>query len=137
MRPTAPSRSRCSRRRASSSTGSASTAARPSCTCARCASSATRARTSSRAYRSPQAIRADWDADPLLATGRLLAASAGWSGERLVGDYTDTGVRVRALADEAARVPQLDSAAEIVAAARAAHGAEAGALAGRVATASR
>ena len=66
------------------------------------------------AYRSPQAIRADWDADPLLATGRLLAATAGWSGERLVRDYTDTGVRVRALADEAARIPQLDSAAEIV-----------------------
>jgi 2-oxoisovalerate dehydrogenase E1 component len=66
------------------------------------------------AYRSPQAIRADLDDDPLLATGRLLAASAGWSGERLVRDYTDTGERVRALADEAARIPQLDSTAEII-----------------------
>ncbi len=66
------------------------------------------------AYRTPQAIRADWDADPLLATGRALAATAGWSGERLVRDYTDTGVRVRAVADEVARIPQLDSAAEIV-----------------------
>jgi 2-oxoisovalerate dehydrogenase E1 component len=66
------------------------------------------------AYRTPQAIRSDWDADPLLATGRLLAATAGWSGERLVRDYTDTGERVRALADEAARIPQLDSAAAIV-----------------------
>ncbi len=66
------------------------------------------------AYRTPQQIRADWDRDPLLATGRGLAADAGWSGERLVGDYAEIGVRVRAAADEAARVPQLDSAAEIV-----------------------
>ena len=65
------------------------------------------------AYRTPQAIRADWDRDPLLAAGRLLAA-AGWSGEELVRDYTDTGARVRAVADEAARIPQLDSAAEVV-----------------------
>jgi 2-oxoisovalerate dehydrogenase E1 component len=66
------------------------------------------------AYRSPQAIRADWNADPLLGTGRRLAARAGWSGEQLVRDYADIGARVRAAADEAARVPQLDSAVEIV-----------------------
>ncbi len=66
------------------------------------------------AYRTPQSIRADWDRDPLLATGRALAARAGWSGARLVDDYAETGSRIRAVADEAARIPQLDSAAEIV-----------------------
>ena len=67
------------------------------------------------AYRSPKEIRADWDRDPLLATARRLAATAGWTGEALVRDYLDARVRVRDAADEAASEPQLDSAAEIVA----------------------
>jgi len=67
------------------------------------------------AYRTPKEIRADWDLDPLLATGRRLAATAGWSGDALARDYLDARIRVRAAADEAAGEPQLDSAAEIVA----------------------
>ena len=85
------------------------------------------------AYRSPQAIRADWDADPLLATGRLLAASAGWSGERLVARLhrhrrPRARARRRGRPRPAARLGGGDRPA-----ARAAHGAEAGALAGRAA----
>ena len=112
--PTAPTRRRCSRRRASSSTGSASTAAPPCCTCAPCASSATRAPTSSPPTGRRRRFAPTGRATRCSPPGAWLAASAGWSGERLVRDYTDTGERVRALADEAARIPQLDSAAEIV-----------------------
>ena len=66
------------------------------------------------AYRTPQQIRADWDRDPVLATGRSLAATGGWSGERLVHDYAEIGAQVRAAADEAAGMPQLESTAAIV-----------------------
>ncbi len=66
------------------------------------------------AYRPPHVIRADWESDPLLATGRALAEH-GWSGDALVRDYLDTRARVRAVADEAATEPQLDSTEEITA----------------------
>jgi 2-oxoisovalerate dehydrogenase E1 component len=67
------------------------------------------------AYRPLKEIRADLEHDPLLATGRRLAAAGGWTGEALVRDYLDARSRVRAAADAAAAEPQLDSAAEIVA----------------------
>jgi 2-oxoisovalerate dehydrogenase E1 component len=67
------------------------------------------------AYRTAKEIRADLDRDPLLATGRSLAATGGWSGDALVRDYLDSRLRVRAAADKAAAEPQLDSAAEVVA----------------------
>jgi len=65
------------------------------------------------AYRAPHEIRADWDADPLLATGRWLAA-CGRSGEELADDYLAERERVRATALAAASLPQLATAAEVV-----------------------
>ena len=46
------------------------------------------------AYRTPQEIRADWDADPLLATGRWLAAAGPRTGEELAEDYLAERERV-------------------------------------------
>ena len=54
------------------------------------------------AYRTPQEIRADWDADPLLATGRWLAETGVRSGEELAEDYLAERERVFAVAHEAA-----------------------------------
>ena len=65
------------------------------------------------AYRTPQEIRADWDADPILATGRWLAAG-GRSGEELADDYLAERERVRAVALEAAALPQLADAEEVM-----------------------
>jgi 2-oxoisovalerate dehydrogenase E1 component len=65
------------------------------------------------AYRTPQEIRADWDADPILATGRWLTAS-GRSGAELAEDYLAERERVRSVADDAAAMPQLGSAAEVM-----------------------
>src|SRR6478735_10399759 len=58
------------------------------------------------AYRTPAEIRADWDADPLFATGRWL----GRSGEELAADYLVERERVFSIAHAAAELPQLDSA---------------------------
>ncbi|HXV33290.1 MAG TPA: transketolase C-terminal domain-containing protein [Gaiellaceae bacterium] len=66
------------------------------------------------AYRTPQEIRADWDADPLLATGRWLAAAGARSGEELAADYLAERDRVLGAAREAARLPQLESAEEVM-----------------------
>ena len=66
------------------------------------------------AYRTPQEIRADWDADPLLATGRWLAAAGAEDGEELAEDYLAERERVLAAAREAARLPQLESAEEVM-----------------------
>src|SRR5581483_3723646 len=66
------------------------------------------------AYRTAAEIRADWDADPILATGRWLAAVGGRSGEELADDYLAERVRVVAAADAAARRPQLQTAAEVM-----------------------
>jgi len=66
------------------------------------------------AYRTAAEIRADWDADPILATGRWLAALGGRSGAELADDYLAERVRVVAAADAAARRPQLQTAAEVM-----------------------
>ena len=58
------------------------------------------------AYRTPAEIRADWDADPLLATGRWL----GRSGEELAAEYLAERERVFSIAHAAAGLPQIDSA---------------------------
>ena len=73
-------------------------------------------------------------------TGRLLAATAGWSGERLVRDYREHAARGCARSPtRPPRIPQLDSAAEIVArrSRRRSAPARRCAPAGRVPTASR
>ena len=66
------------------------------------------------AYRSPQEIRADWDRDPLLATGEWLAAAGARGGEELARDYLARRERVLAAADEAAALPQLESAEDVL-----------------------
>ena len=66
------------------------------------------------AYRTPQEIRADWDADPLLATGRWLAAAGARTGEELAEDYLAERERVLGAARDAARLPQLESAADVM-----------------------
>jgi 2-oxoisovalerate dehydrogenase E1 component len=62
------------------------------------------------AYRTPQEIRADWDADPLLATARWL----GRPGDELADEYLAERERVLGIAHEAAALPQLESAAEVM-----------------------
>jgi 2-oxoisovalerate dehydrogenase E1 component len=66
------------------------------------------------AYRTRQEIRADWDADPLLATGRWLAASGAKTGEELAADYLAERERVFAVARGAAELPQLESAEDVM-----------------------
>ncbi len=66
------------------------------------------------AYRTPQEIRGDWDRDPLLATGEWLAAAGARTGARLADEYLAARGRVLAAADEAADLPQLESADEVM-----------------------
>jgi 2-oxoisovalerate dehydrogenase E1 component len=66
------------------------------------------------AYRTPQEIRADWDADPLLATGRWLVETGTRTGDQLADEYLAERERVFAAADEAARLPQLQTADEVM-----------------------
>jgi 2-oxoisovalerate dehydrogenase E1 component len=66
------------------------------------------------AYRTPQEIRADWERDPLLATGEWLAAAGARTGRELADDYLASRERVLAAADAAADLPQLESADEVM-----------------------
>ena len=66
------------------------------------------------AYRTPQEIRADWERDPLLATGEWLAAAGARGGDELARDYLAARGRVLAAADAAAGLPQLESAEEVM-----------------------
>src|SRR5205823_4023635 len=66
------------------------------------------------AYRTPQEIRADWDADPLLGTARWLADAGMRSGEELASDYLAERERVREAALAAAKLPQLASAEDVM-----------------------
>src|SRR5581483_27712 len=66
------------------------------------------------AYRTPHEIRADWDADPILATGRWLAAAAARSGEELASEYLAERERVFEIAHDAAQLPQLETAEEVM-----------------------
>jgi 2-oxoisovalerate dehydrogenase E1 component len=67
------------------------------------------------AYRSPRAIRDDYERDPILGTGRWLVASGRHTGEELAADYEAARDRVRAQALAAAALPQLGSAEEVMA----------------------
>jgi 2-oxoisovalerate dehydrogenase E1 component len=61
------------------------------------------------AYRTQQEIRTDLEADPILATARWLVAAGGRSGGELAERE-----RVLAAADEAAQLPQLESAEAVM-----------------------
>src|SRR5581483_1324956 len=65
-------------------------------------------------YRSPQAIRADYERDPILATGRWLVDEGLASGDELALDYLQSRERIRALALAATRRPQLATAEEVM-----------------------
>ncbi len=67
------------------------------------------------AYRSAQEIRADYDRDPLLAAARWLVASGSRSGVELADEYLAEREAIRGRALEATRLPQLASAADVVA----------------------
>ena len=66
------------------------------------------------AYRTPAAVRADLERDPLLATARWLVATGLRTGAQLAADYLEARERVREVALAAARRPQLESAAEVM-----------------------
>ncbi len=66
------------------------------------------------AYRSAQEVRADYARDPLLGTARLLVAGATHTGPELAADYLATRERIRGRAAGAARLPQLESADEVM-----------------------
>ena len=67
------------------------------------------------AYRTPQAIRADYERDPILGTARWLVASGRRDGQSLADDYLAAGERARAQALEAASLPQMAAADEVIA----------------------
>ena len=67
------------------------------------------------AYRSPQAIRADYERDPILGTGRWLVSAGRASGEELANDYLAARDETQALALEVADLPQMTSAEQVMA----------------------
>ena len=67
------------------------------------------------AYRTPQAIRADYDRDPILGTARWLVASGKASGEELANDYLAAREQAQEVALEAAARPQMSSAEQVMA----------------------
>jgi 2-oxoisovalerate dehydrogenase E1 component len=66
------------------------------------------------AYRSPQAVRADYARDPLLATGRWLVSAGAATGAQLAEDYLARRADVRGRALEATRRPQMASAEDVM-----------------------
>jgi 2-oxoisovalerate dehydrogenase E1 component len=66
------------------------------------------------AYRTPQQIRADWDHDPLLATGAWLVRTGARTGPELADEYLERRARVFAQADEAAELQQLETAEAVM-----------------------
>jgi 2-oxoisovalerate dehydrogenase E1 component len=67
------------------------------------------------AYRTPQAIRSDYERDPILGTARWLVASGHRTGGELAADYLEARERVRTQALEAVALPQMRSADEVMA----------------------
>ncbi|MGL6279625.1 MAG: transketolase C-terminal domain-containing protein, partial [Gaiella sp.] len=66
------------------------------------------------AYRSAQAIRADYARDPLLATARWLVAGGQRTGHELAEDYLESRAAIRERAAAAMRQPQLATAQEVM-----------------------
>ena len=67
------------------------------------------------AYRAPEAIRADFDRDPILGTARWIVSSGRKTGEGLAADYEAAREKVRRQARDASALPQMRSAAEVIA----------------------
>ena len=66
------------------------------------------------AYRTPQAIRADFERDPILATARWLVDAGEATGETLAAEYLESRQRIRELALAATQRPQLETAGEVM-----------------------
>jgi 2-oxoisovalerate dehydrogenase E1 component len=66
------------------------------------------------AYRTGPEIRADYERDPLLATGRWLVAAGARSGEELAEEYLAVRAQIRERALAATERPQLASAQAVV-----------------------
>jgi 2-oxoisovalerate dehydrogenase E1 component len=67
------------------------------------------------AYRSPQAIRDEYERDPLLGTARWLVAAGRASGEELAEDYLAAREEARALSLEVSALPQMATAEQVMA----------------------
>ena len=67
------------------------------------------------AYRTPQAIRADYERDPILGTARWLVSAGRASGEELADDYLAARNEARELALEVTALPQMTSAEQVMA----------------------
>jgi 2-oxoisovalerate dehydrogenase E1 component len=67
------------------------------------------------AYRSPQAIRADYERDPILGTGRWLVSAGRATGAQLAEDYLAARDDTRELALEVAQLPQMTTAEQVMA----------------------
>jgi 2-oxoisovalerate dehydrogenase E1 component len=67
------------------------------------------------AYRTPQAIRADYERDPILGTARWLVSAGRATGQELADDYLAARDEVREVALEVARLPQMASAEQVMA----------------------
>jgi len=66
------------------------------------------------AYRSGPEIRAEFERDPLLATGRWLVSGGEWSGDALADEYLAVRAAVRERALEATTHRQLETAEEVM-----------------------
>ncbi len=67
------------------------------------------------AYRTPKAIRADYERDPILGTARWLVASGRHTGAQLADDYETARERMREKALEATVLPQMETAEQVMA----------------------
>jgi 2-oxoisovalerate dehydrogenase E1 component len=67
------------------------------------------------AYRTPQAIRADYERDPILGTARWLVSAGRATGVELANDYLAAGQEAQEIALEAAGLPQMTSAEQVMA----------------------
>ena len=67
------------------------------------------------AYRTPQAIRADFARDPILGTARRLVSAGTATGDQLADDYLASRRRLRAVALEAVEHPQMSTAEQVIA----------------------
>jgi 2-oxoisovalerate dehydrogenase E1 component len=67
------------------------------------------------AYRTPHSIRADYERDPILGTGRWLVSAGRATGSQLADDYLAAREDARALALEVAALPQMTSAEQVMA----------------------
>ncbi len=67
------------------------------------------------AYRMPQAIRADYERDPILGTARWLVSAGRATGPELADDYLAARDEAREVALEVAELPQMTTAEQVMA----------------------